>query len=111
MAIKSRYLVKIDPRVNQEDIPGLPESLQTDFYEVFIPILKFDPYNCQGFPCHLLQGRLKDYRALEIEWLGDVNAYRLVYRIYEKPAPKRVVIISFDQHDPAYDKAKVRTGR
>jgi hypothetical protein len=34
--------------------------------------------------------------------------YRLVYRIYEKPAPRRVVILSFGEHDPAYENAKRR---
>jgi Txe/YoeB family toxin of Txe-Axe toxin-antitoxin module len=34
--------------------------------------------------------------------------YRLVYRIYDKPIPKRVKIISFDVHDPAYEKAQQR---
>ena len=31
-----------------------------------------------------------------------------VYRIYEKPAPKRVFILSFAEHDLAYEKAKDR---
>ena len=111
MATKFRYVLKIHPLVNREDIPDLPAELRADFFEVFIPILTTDPYNCEGFPYHKLKGRLKGYHALEIEWLGNPNAYRLVYRIYEKPAPKRVLIISFAEHDAAYDRAKQRTGR
>jgi hypothetical protein len=43
-----------------------------------------------------------------LEILYDEAEYRLVYRIYEKPTPKRVRVISFDIHDPAYEKAKQR---
>ena len=111
MATKSRYRLKIHPLVNSEDIPALPAELQADFYEVFQPILQTDPYNCDGFPHHSLKGDLTGYRALDIEWEGNPNAYRLVYRINEKPAPKRVLIVSFAEHNPAYDRAKERTGR
>lgn len=111
MATRSKYLLKIHPQVSKNDIPELPVELPADFFNIFLPILKTDPYNCQGFAHHRLKGRLKDYWTLEIEWLGNPNAYRLVYRIYEKPVPKRVVIVSFDKHDPAYDKAKERENR
>ncbi|MDJ0689275.1 MAG: hypothetical protein QNJ41_12270 [Xenococcaceae cyanobacterium MO_188.B32] len=43
---------------------------------------------------------------MEIDW--NRISYRLVYRIYKKPAPKRVFILSFAEHDPAYEKAKNR---
>ncbi len=55
------------------------------------------------FDTHALKGKLKGYRALEIEY--DDITYRLVYRIYDKPAPKRVEVISIGEHDPAYDRA------
>jgi hypothetical protein len=29
-------------------------------------------------------------------------------RIYEKPSPRRVLVISFAEHDPAYEKAVAR---
>ena len=95
----------------REDIPALPEQLQTDFNKVFQPILQTEPHGCEGFPWHILKGDLSGYRALEVEWEGNPNAYRLVYRIYEKPAPRRVLIISFAEHDPAYEKAKTRAGK
>jgi hypothetical protein len=49
---------------------------------------------------------LKGCRAIEIDYQGI--AYRLVYKIHEKPTPKRVVILSFAEHNPAYEKAKKR---
>lgn len=49
---------------------------------------------------------MRGYHALEIAF--DDAEYRLVYRIFEKPTPKRVRVISFDIHDPAYEKAKER---
>jgi mRNA interferase RelE/StbE len=109
VATQSRYQVQILNLVKTEDLPNLSIELQQDFRDICESILTHDPYNCCGFPNHLLKGRLKDYHSLEIDYLGI--AYRLVYRIYEKSSPKRVVIISFDEHDSAYDKAKTRTGR
>ena len=111
MATKPRYLLKINPLVNSEDIPALREELRADFLEVFQPILQTDPYGCDGFPHHSLKGELTGYRALEIEWESNPNAYRLVYRIYDKLAPRRVLILSFDEHDLAYDKATARVGK
>ena len=52
------------------------------------------------FDCYALKGKLKGYRALSIEY-ADI-AYRLVYRICNLPAPKRVQIISIGNHDPVY---------
>ncbi|MEW6498292.1 MAG: hypothetical protein AB1589_38200 [Cyanobacteriota bacterium] len=109
MATKSNYLFQKHPKIDSEDLPALPTELQEDFSELYKPILMADPYRCGGFPNHPLSGKLKDCRTLEIDWEGI--SYRLVYRVYESPAPKRVFVISFDEHDPAYDKAKQRTGR
>ncbi|MEB3309194.1 MAG: hypothetical protein VKJ02_03095 [Snowella sp.] len=109
MAIKSKYQLQIHQLVKTEDLSNLSESLQEDFQDICTTVLAQDPYRCLGFLNHPLKGRLKDYRTLEIDF--DGVAYRLVYRIYEKPSPKRVFVISFDQHDPAYDKAKERASR
>jgi mRNA interferase RelE/StbE len=109
--VATKYQVKLHPKVLNDDIPNLPEDLQVDFNEIFKPILQLDPHKCDGLPCHTLTGKLKNWQALEVEWEGDPNAYRLVYRIFEKPAPKHVEIVSFALHDPAYDKAKVRLGK
>jgi hypothetical protein len=109
VATKSNYLFQKHPQIESEDLLTLPTELQEDFRELYKPILITDPYRCGGFPNHALSGRLKDYRTLEIDWEGI--SYRLVYRVYESPTPKRVLVVSFDEHDPAYEKAKQRTAR
>jgi hypothetical protein len=53
-----------------------------------------------------LMGKLKGCRAIDIDWNGV--SYRLVYQIHEKSSPKRVLILSFAEHDPAYEKANQR---
>lgn len=58
----------------------MPAELKEDFWELYEPILEADPLGCGGFPNHNLTGDLRGCRALEIEWEGDPNAYRLVYR-------------------------------
>lgn len=106
MATKSKYQVKVNNLVIKNDLPKLPEKLKQDFEDFRNSIFVEDPYNCFGLDNHTLKGDLRGYRALEIDYNGV--SYRLVYRIYEKPAPKRVLILSFAEHDPAYDKAKER---
>jgi mRNA interferase RelE/StbE len=101
----NRYWIKVHQWVNSQDLPALPSDLRTDFVN-YQQILAFDPYQTSGIPNHTLSGKLIHYRALEIEWNGQI--YRLVYRIYESPAPKRVLILSFALHDPAYLKAQER---
>ncbi|WP_437173311.1 hypothetical protein [Crocosphaera sp.] len=83
----------------------LPVELKEDFSK-YQQVLSLDPYETRGVPSHSLTGTLTGYRALEIDENGV--SYRLVYRIYEKPAPKRVFILSFAEHDLAYEKAKKR---
>jgi hypothetical protein len=108
VATKSNYLFQKHPKIESEDLPALPTELQEDFRELYQPILMTEPCRCGAFPNHALTGKLKDYRTLE-DWEGI--SYRLVYRVYESPTPKRVLVVSFDEHDPAYEKAKQRTGR
>lgn len=110
MVTQSRYEVQVHPQVYSQDLPELPEQLQDEFL-FYQQVLTIIPQNPSRVPSHNLKGSLTDYRALDVEWEGNPNAYKLVYRIYEKPAPRRVVIISFAEHDPAYDRAKNRTGR
>jgi len=102
---KSRYQVRVHPAVEREDLVTLPNQLQKDFSGYQLALAR-DPYQKRGVPNHALKGKLMGYRALEIDWNGI--AYRLVYRIYEKPSPRRVLVISFAEHDPAYDKAIAR---
>ncbi len=104
---KSRYQLQIDNLVIKEDFPLLPVQLLEDFVNVIKPLLQLNPLNFYGaYFSHALLGELQGYRALEIDF--DNNAYRLVYRIYDSPAPRRVVIVSLAEHDPAYEKAKQR---
>jgi len=102
---KSKYQVKVHPDVRTEDIPSLPTQLQNDFSGYQLAIAR-DPYQKRGVSNHALKGKLKGYWALEIDWEGV--AYRLVYRVYEKPSPRRVLVVSFAEHDPAYEKAIAR---
>ena len=95
--------------MNSEDLPQLPQEIQEDYETIYKRILQLYLYGYGGFPSDDKKGNLSGYRAWEIDWLGV--AYRLVDRIYEKPAPKRVFIISFGEHDTAYDRAKERFGK
>ncbi|GBF85450.1 hypothetical protein [Aphanothece sacrum] len=106
MDIKSKYQVKVNNLVRKQDLPELPKELRKDFEDFCNSIFVEDHYNCFGLNNHTLKGDLRGYRALEIHW-NEVS-YRLVYRIYEKPAPKRVMILSFAEHNPAYEKANKR---
>lgn len=106
MVIKSRYQVKIHHQVSQQDLIELPNNLKQDFDAICRTILTQDPYGCFGLDSHNLKGDLIHHRAIEIEDNGI--SYRLVYRIYEKPVPKRVIVLSFAEHDPSYERAKKR---
>lgn len=103
--VTKRYQVKLHNLVSQDDLPKLPSQLQKDLQK-YQQVLALAPDQTKGIPSHNLIGELRGYRALEIDYNGI--SYRLVYRIYEKPTPKRVLIISFAEHDPAYEKAKHR---
>jgi mRNA-degrading endonuclease YafQ of YafQ-DinJ toxin-antitoxin module len=102
--VKNSYLVQMVQELH-DDILRLPLQLQ-DNWQKYQKILALDPYQTLGLSSHNLIGKLKGCRALEIDW-NEVS-YRLVYRIYEKPSPKRVVILSFAEHDPAYERAQNR---
>lgn len=106
MATRSKYQVQLHSQVTLGDLPALPPELREDFDDFCHSLFIEDPYGCLGLAHHLLKGKLRGYRALEIDW--NHVSYRLVYRIYEKPAPKRVFIISFAEHDAAYAKAIAR---
>lgn len=101
---KNSYIIQ-SVKDLQKDLSQLPPKLQQKFQN-YQKILALDPYQTLGIPSHSLIGKLKGCRALEIDW--NTISYRLVYRVYEKPSPKRVVILSFAEHDPAYEKAKNR---
>lgn len=104
MGSKPNYIVQRVPEI-PEDLSELPIELQKNL-PIYQQILAIAPHQLFGLASHNLTGKLKGYRAIEIDYQGI--AYRLVYKIHEKPAPKRVVILSFAEHDPAYEKAKKR---
>ncbi|MBW4483415.1 MAG: hypothetical protein KME14_12810 [Tildeniella torsiva UHER 1998/13D] len=108
MAFKSRYLIKTHRLVEAEDLPELTSELKEIFSDLRESVLILDPYRCLGLPNHTLKGQLSNYRAIAIDWNGV--AYRLVYRIYEATAPRRVLVLSFAEHDPAYERAIARKG-
>lgn len=105
MVTKKRYQVQRHKLLDREDLIHLPPELEKDLSK-YEQILSLNPWETRGIPSHGLLGKLRGYRALEIDW--NHVSYRLVYRIYEKPAPKRVCIISFAEHDAAYTKAIAR---
>ena len=101
------YRLKISPQIETEDVPSLPKELQEDWL-YFKGVLQSDPYKCDNLPWHSLRGKLKGFRAVEVEYRGDKNLYRLVFKICEKPSPRHVIILSFTMLDLAYEKAKAR---
>lgn len=105
MAIRSKYLIQLHKLINIEDLPLLPSELRTDFQK-YQQILSLNPYQTYEISSHNLSGKLVNCRALEID--QNQVVYRLVYRVYEVPAPKRILILSFAEHDLAYTKAKER---
>jgi mRNA interferase RelE/StbE len=102
---KIRYRVQLHQGVTQQDILDLPLSLQEELSR-YQQVLSLDPDKSRAVTNHRLRGELKGYRALEIDWNGI--AYRLVYRIYDSPIPRRAVVLSFAEHDPAYERAIAR---
>ncbi len=96
------YKLALHQHIQSEDLVLLPEELQKKFIQ-YQKVLKIDPYKTKGIPSHNLQGNLKNYRALEIDFEG--TSYRLVYRVYNSSSPRYINIISFGEHDLAYEKA------
>ncbi|PSR16328.1 hypothetical protein C8255_18365 [filamentous cyanobacterium CCP3] len=105
MATKVGYKIQLHQGVTQQDFLDLPALLRGDLPR-YQQVLSLDPYKTRKVPSHSLKGALAGYRALEILWNGI--AYRLVYRIYDAPAPRRVLVLSFAEHDPAYERAIAR---
>ena len=103
--MKTKYLIQIHKLINIEDFPLLPSEIKADFKQ-YQQILSLTPYETNRIPSHNLLGKLVNCRALEIT--QNQIVYRLVYRVYEVPSPKRVLILSFAEHDLAYVKAKER---
>ena len=96
------YKLALHQDIQSEDLVLLPEELQKKFIQ-YQKVLKVDPYRTKGMPSHDLRGNLKNYRALEIDFEG--TSYRLVYRVYDSSSPRHINIISFGEHDLAYERA------
>ena len=99
------YKLVLHHHIQSEDLVLLLEELQKKFIQ-YQKVLKIDPYQTKGMSSHNLQGNLKNYRALEIDFEG--TSYRLVYRVYNSSSPKYINIISFGEHDLAYERAIAR---
>lgn len=107
VATENNYRVRLHSEVTQIDVPELPLGLQQDLARYQQALALGERKLCR-IPNHALRGQLRGYRALEIDWEG--TAYRLVYRVYEAPTPRRVVVLSFAEHDRAYERAIARRG-
>jgi len=103
--MKAKYLIQLHKLIDIEDLPILPSGVRDDFKQ-YQQILSLNPYETSKIPSHNLLGKLVNCRALEIN--QNQIVYRLVYRIYEVPSPKRFLILSFAEHHLAYVKAKER---
>jgi mRNA-degrading endonuclease YafQ of YafQ-DinJ toxin-antitoxin module len=99
------YKLVLHHHIQSEDLVLLLEELQKKFIQ-YQKVLKIDPYQTKGMSSHNLQGNLKNYRALEIDFEG--TSYRLVYRVYNSSSPRYINIISFGEHDLAYERAIAR---
>jgi mRNA interferase RelE/StbE len=106
VGILSSFYVKVDKKVELEDFTNLPDQLQQDFRDIFVKVLAHDPYNRRGLRGHSLERELLGFETIDIKYLGE--AYRIVYKIDDRPEAMRVDVYAFDRHDPAYDKAKNR---
>jgi mRNA interferase RelE/StbE len=102
----TNYFVKVHRKVELEDFPNLPDELQNQFKQLFVKVLAIDPQDRRGMRGHDLGRELSGCKTMDINYLGE--EYRVVYRIDDRPEAMRVDVYSFERHDPAYDKAKVR---
>lgn len=93
------YKISLLKRVEEEDLPKLQKSgiNLKPLYRILFEKLPKDPY----MHSKAKSGDLDGYRG--VNWR---NGYRLIMRIIE--SEKIVVVISIDNHDEAYKKAKKR---
>lgn len=103
--MKTKYLIQLHKLIDIQDVPLLPLEVRMDFKQ-YQKILSLNPYETNKISTHNLSGKLVNCRALEIT--DNQIVYRLVYRVYEVPSPRRVLILSFAEHDLAYAKAQDR---
>ena len=109
------YDIYLHPCIRSQDLERLPPSLIEAFNKVYYPDLEKTPYpGTSKVKKHRLPDKpLDGYYAIEIDWKeefeGDIFklCYRIVYSI--DSTNKRVYVISYGDHNPAYDSAKQRT--
>jgi len=109
------YEVRYHPYFKSKDLNKLLPFLIEDFTEIYYPDLQNSPYpgTSRVRKHRLLNKPLDGYYAVEVDWSEEFEdvisseKYRIVYSIDE--VTKTVYIISFDDHNPAYDSAKERT--
>lgn len=107
-----KYHLSIHPSLLSDDLlaENLPPKLREDF-ELYKKIFKIGPsnfYKFEGLGTHELGGKLEGYSALDIEWEGNKDAYKLVYRVDFTHKPKIIYLISFSSHNESYDLADER---
>ncbi len=98
-----KYRIKLHPLLESDDIVALPSRLKVELDDI-LAMLSQSPYT--ALPTHQLKGRLTGKMAAELEYDGE--AYRLVYQVHDKPAPRWLYIISVGLHDLAYLNAIAR---
>ena len=54
MGTKSKYQVKVNNLVKEQDLPILPKELRKDFEDFCKSIFVDDPYDCFGLDNHIL---------------------------------------------------------
>ncbi len=99
------YLIRVKSEVYKEDLPILPSFIQGTFADI-CEVLKRDPIGCCGLLSKNKGGKLRGYRSISLDYGGI--AYRIIYRICDRPAPRRVEIIAVGEHDVAYENAQGR---
>jgi mRNA-degrading endonuclease RelE of RelBE toxin-antitoxin system len=111
------YDVQPHPLLLSQDLNSevLPPSLVEDFLELYKADLERNPYpgSSRIRKHYLANPPLQGYYAVDITWQEEWEGerFRLEYRIvyWIDDVNRKVVVISFDRHDVAYDKAKQRT--
>jgi hypothetical protein len=109
------YDIYLHPHIKSQDLDRLPLSLIEDFTRIYQPDLEKTPYpESSSIRKHLLPNKpLNGYYSIDIKWEEEFEGdfftvnYRIVYGIED--VNRRVYIISFAEHDLAYDSAKQRT--
>lgn len=111
--ITNKYDLCIHPELMGVDLESvfLPGPLKENF-NTYCSIFRIGPDNFNSYPglkTHSLNKRkLQGYNALDIEWNGNPDAFKLVYKMPEYHKSNTIRLISFSSHNEAYDSAEER---